>query len=149
VYYGNSDRQIEYDFLVAPNADPANIKLKFNGVAQVRLDRHGDLLLTTKTGTLRHKKPVIYQEVNGIRTPVEGGYVLGTNGQVSFRLGAYDKTRPLIIDPIIVYSTYLGGSDLDEGFSIALDSSNNIYIAGITDSTNFPLENPFQSINKG
>jgi hypothetical protein len=149
VYYGNSDGQLEYDFLVAPNADPGNIKLKFDGIARLKLDKNGDLLLTNKTGTLRHQKPLIYQELNGIRTSVDGGYVLGSNGEVSFRLGNYDKTRPLIIDPVIVYSTYLGGTDLDEGFSIALDSSGNIYLAGITDSTDFPLENPFQSINKG
>lgn len=148
VYYGNSG-ELEYDFIVAPHADPRGIKLKFNGVTRVKLDRNGDLLLSTTTATFRHQKPLIYQEVNGTRTSVKGGYVLGTKGQVSFRFGTYDKTRPLIIDPVIAYSTFLGGSDLDEGFSIAIDSSNNIYIAGITDSTNFPLENPFQSINKG
>lgn len=148
VYYGNSG-ELEYDFIVAPHADPRAIKLKFNGVTRIKLDRNGDLLLSTKTATVRHQKPLIYQEVNGTRTPVEGGYVLNTKGQVSFKLGKYDKTRPLVIDPVIAYSTFLGGTDLDEGFSIALDPSNNIYIAGITDSTDFPLENPFQSINKG
>ena len=149
VYYGNRDGQLEYDFVVAPHADPANIKLKFNGVTQIKLGRNGDLLLSTKTATLRHLKPVIYQEVNGARTLVAGGYVLSNKGQVSFRLGTYDKTRPLIIDPVISYSTFLGGSDLDEAHGIAVDSTNNIYVAGITDSTDFPLENPFQSINKG
>src|ERR1051325_8951183 len=148
VYYGNSG-ELEYDFVVAPHADPGTIKLKFNGVSRIKLDRNGDLMLSTKTATLRHQRPLIYQEVNGTRTIVKGGYVLSSNSEVSFRLGSYDKTRPLIIDPVIVYSTYLGGTDLDEGFGIAVDSAGNIFIAGITDSTDFPLENPFQSTNKG
>lgn len=148
VYYGNSG-ELEYDFVVAPHADPGTIKLKFNGVTGIKLARNGDLMLSTKTATVRHQKPLIYQEGNGTRTPVDGGYVLGSKGEVSFKLGTYDKTRPLIIDPVIAYSTFLGGTDLDEGFGIALDPSGNIYIAGITDSTDFPLENPFQSINKG
>lgn len=148
VYYGNTG-ELEYDFIIAPHADPGDIKLKFNGVTQIKLARNGDLLLLTRTATLRHQKPLIYQETNGTRTLVKGGYVLGSKGQVSFRLGTYDKTRPLIIDPVIAYSTFLGGSDLDEAHGLALDSSGNIYVAGITDSTDFPLANPFQSINKG
>jgi hypothetical protein len=148
VYYGNTG-ELEYDFIVAPHADPGAIKLKFNGVNQIKLGRNGDLLLSTKTATLRHQKPLIYQEVNGTRTPVKGGYALGARGQVSFRVGTYDKNKPLIIDPVIAYSTFLGGSDLDEAHGLAIDSSGYIYVAGISDSTNFPLENPFQSINKG
>jgi len=148
VYYGNTG-ELEYDFIVAPHADPTAIKLKFNGATQIKLGRNGDLLLSTNTATLRHQKPLIYQEANGTRTLVKGKYALGTKGQVSFRLGTYDKTRPLIIDPVIAYSTFLGGADLDEAHGLALDSSGNIYVAGITDSTDFPLENPFQSINKG
>ena len=148
VYYGDQS-QLEYDFIIAPHADPKSIKLKFNGATAPKVDRNGDLLLFSKSGMLRQLKPVIYQETNGGRTIVEGGYALSCKGRVSFRLGEYDASRPLIIDPVIAYSTFLGGSDLDEGASIAVDSSNNIYIAGITDSTNFPLSNPFQSINKG
>ena len=148
VYYGNSG-ELEYDFVVAPHADPGSIKLKFNGISGIKLGRNGDLLLSTKTDTLRHLKPLIYQEVNGTRTAVKGGYVLGAKGQVSFALGAYDKTKPLIIDPVIAYSTFLGGADLDEAHGLALDSAGNIYVAGISDSTDYPLENPFQSINKG
>lgn len=148
LYYGDQGK-LEYDFVVAPHADPQKIHLKFIGDVRLKLDRNGDLLLVSKSGVVRQHKPIIYQDVNGTRSPIDGGYVVKRRGEVSFRIGKYDVTKPLILDPVITYSTYLGGTDLEQASGIAVDSANNIYVSGITDSTNFPLANPFQSINKG
>jgi hypothetical protein len=147
VYHGDRE-QLEYDFIVAPHTDPRRIKLKFDGATRIRLDRNGDLLLFSKTGVMRQHRPEVYQDSDGGRVAVEGEYVLGGGGVVSFRLGAYDPARPLVIDPRLSYSTYLGGSGLDEAYAMALDPSNNIYIAGVTDSTDLPLANPFQSVKR-
>jgi hypothetical protein len=109
VYYGQP-QQLEYDFIVAPGADPGTIKLAFAGVEQTTVDARGDLVLKTAGGPLRFLKPVIFQIDGGRRQPVEGGYVHRSPHQIGFRVGAYDRTRPLIIDPVLSYSTYLGGS---------------------------------------
>src|SRR5690349_7227154 len=109
VYYGQSQK-LEYDFIVAPGADPGTIKLGFAGVEQTTVDAEGNLVLKTAGGPVRFQKPVIYQIDGGRRHPVEGGYVLCSPDEIGFRVGVYDRTRPLIIDPILSYSTYLGGS---------------------------------------
>ena len=110
VYYGNP-RQLEHDFVVAPGTDPAAIALEIEGAGQPSIDAKGDLVLANPRGAVRFQKPVIYQEVNGRRQMVAGAYVLTGAGRLGFRVGAYDPTRPLVIDPVLVYSTYLGGSD--------------------------------------
>src|SRR5262245_50241730 len=107
-YYGNQ-RQLEYDLTVAPGANSDRIRLQFDGVRKVELNSDGSLKLKTAHGEITQPKPVIYQESNGRRTPVDGGYVVLNRHTVTFRLGAYDKTRPLVIDPMLVFSTYLGG----------------------------------------
>src|SRR6478735_8200909 len=138
VYYGQS-QQLEYDFIVSPGADPNTIKLGFAGVEQTTVDAQGDLVLKTAGGPLRFQKPVIYQIDNGgHRHTVEGGYVHRSRHQIGFRVGAYDRTRPLIIDPVLSYSTYLGGSGSDGGDSIAVDATGAMYVAGTTGSTDFP-----------
>jgi hypothetical protein len=109
VYYGQS-QQLEYDFIVAPGADPGTIKLGFAGVEQTTVDAQGDLVLKTAGGPLRFQKPVIFQIGERAPAPIEGGYVHRSPHQIGFRVGAYDRTRPLIIDPVLSYSTYLGGS---------------------------------------
>ena len=137
VFYG-TERQLEYDFVVAPGADPAAVVLAFDGADGVRLDGDGDLVLATGAGEIRLHRPVIYQEAGGERRPVEGGYVL--DGQrVRFRVAAWDASRPLVIDPVLGYSTFLGGSSNDQGFGIAVDSGGNAYVTGSTISSNFPL----------
>jgi hypothetical protein len=143
VYYGNQ-RELEYDFVVAPGADPQRIRLAFTGADKVEVDDKGDLLLDTAGGQVRQHKPLIYQEVDGVRQEIAGGYVLYDRQQVGFSVGAYDAKKPLIIDPVLVYSTYLGGSSAEQGFGIAVDREGNAYVAGNTNSSDFPTMNALQ-----
>jgi aldose sugar dehydrogenase len=146
-YYGNQ-RQLEYDFVIAPGADPQTIRLAFDAGVRPRISVEGDLVLHASGGELRQRKPVVYQEIDGQRRLVEGRFVL-SSGQAGFEVGPYDRTKPLVIDPTLVYSTYLGGGGDDLGSSIAVDSSNNVYIAGTTSSTNFPLRSAAFGANAG
>ncbi|HEX8499540.1 MAG TPA: SBBP repeat-containing protein [Pyrinomonadaceae bacterium] len=148
VYYGNQ-RQLEYDFRVAPGADPRAVRLRFDGADAVELGVGGDLLLRLGESVVRQPKPFVYQEVAGARREVEGGYEVGADGRVGFALGRYDAALPLVIDPVIVYSTYLGGSNADQANGIGVDSAGNVYVAGFTGSTNFPTANAFQAANGG
>ena len=108
VYHG-SQGELEYDFVVAPGADPATIRLAFDGAEGLALDGDGGLRLTTPAGALRLPKPTLYQEQDRVRQEVAGGYVLqGTT--VAFWTAAYDRTRPLVIDPVLSWSSYLGGT---------------------------------------
>jgi hypothetical protein len=141
---------LEYDFVVAPGADPGAVALAFGGAGRVEVGEGGSLLLHTSGGPVEWLKPTLYQEVGGVRRPVEGGYVLKGGGRVGFRVGDYDATRPLVIDPVLVYSTYLGGSNGEElGMSLAVDSSGNAYVAGHTSSSDFWTQSAFQSTNHG
>jgi hypothetical protein len=137
VFYGNQ-RQLEYDYVVAPGADPAVIKLAVDGAESMTLDGQGDLLLHTSGGNVLEHAPVVYQDSGGVRQPVSGQFVLEGDGQVSFALGAYDHREPLVIDPVLSYSTYLGGSGYDIGYAIAVDNAGNAYVTGTTGSANFP-----------
>jgi hypothetical protein len=146
IYYGNQ-RQLEYDFRVAPGADPRAVSLRFDGADKIEVDASGDLLLASGGSVVRQPKPFIYQEAGGARRAVEGGYEVAEGGRVRFRLGEYDASLPLVIDPVLVYSTYLGGSGGDQALHIAVDSSGNAYISGFTVSTNFPTASPVQAAN--
>ena len=137
IYYGNQ-RQLEYDYVVGPGADPKRIRLSFQGADKLELDAQGDLVLHTAAGVIRQRKPVIYQEVEGRRREIAGGYVLKGARRVGFRFAAYNASIPLVIDPALFYSTYLGGSAADQGFGIAVDASGNAYVTGYTASTDFP-----------
>src|SRR5262245_19855410 len=137
VFYG-SQGQLEFDFAVAPGADPEAIALAFEGADRLTLEPGGDLAVTTTRGVVRLRKPVVYQERDGRQHPVPGDFVLAGAGQVGFRLAAYDRTRPLVIDPQLAFSTYLGGLGIEKGAAIALDAAGNIYVAGGTDSPDFP-----------
>ncbi|MGH9784500.1 MAG: SBBP repeat-containing protein, partial [Terriglobia bacterium] len=137
VYYGNQ-RQLEYDFVVAPGADPSAIRLGFAGAERLEIDPQGELALETPAGEVRWHKPVVYQEVGGVRQMVDGHYVRKGEETVGFEIASYDPRHPLIIDPVLIYSTYLGGSAFDAGVGIAVDSSGSAYVTGETDSTNFP-----------
>ena len=144
VYYGNQ-HQLEHDFVVEAGADPYKIALSLEGEKDLRIDAAtGDLVLGTEGGSLRLLKPVAYQEVNGSRVEVSSSYRLLTGNLVGFKVGSYNHARPLLIDPILVYSTYLGGSgnsndEGDQGNGIAVDSNGDAYIVGTTFSTNFPV----------
>jgi hypothetical protein len=186
VYYGNQ-RQLEYDFIVAPGADPNAISLtienrnqKFetrqpsieNRQSKIHIDASGDLVIGTGSSEVRFHKPVVYQHpwpvasgnlqgttdderrTMGIfnrqssisnRQFLDGRYVLATDNRIRFEISTYDKTRPLVIDPVLAYSTYLGGSNDDYGNAIAVDSSGNAYVTGQTLSTDFPTVNALQA----
>ncbi|MCG3116314.1 MAG: SBBP repeat-containing protein [Candidatus Manganitrophus sp. SA1] len=138
VHYGNR-RRLEYDFIVSPGADPDVIQLGFQGAEKVEIDRQGDLILHIKGETVRMHRPVIYQEGKAGRETVSGRYFLEEKRRVRFALGRYDRSRPLVIDPILSYSTYLGGSGVDSGRSIAVDAAGNAYVTGWTASADFPI----------
>lgn len=147
VYYG-SGRDIEYDFVVRPGADPASIRLSFAGAKGLSVNPAGELVLAVAGGELRQKAPVIYQQGPAGPALVAGSYTIAGN-QVSFAIGAYDHSRPLVIDPVLVYSTYLGGSSSDQATSIHVGPTGDAYVAGITSSTNFPIQGTPASTNGG
>jgi len=138
VYYGNQ-RQLEYDFVVAPGADPKAIRLQFAGATGLRLGANGDLVVKAAGGALAFHKPLVYQLVDGRRKAVDGGFTLLAKRAVGFRLGNYDRGKPLVIDPVLGYSTYLGGTVDDNGAAIAVDSAGSAYVAGWTSSADFPV----------
>ncbi len=138
VYRGTQGR-LEYDFAIAPNADPSRIKMSIDGADAVALDRAGNLVIKTSGGEVIQRAPLIYQESHGARHPVAGGYALVGKNQVAFKLASYDRTQPLIIDPLLTYVSYLGGSDLDTGYAIAVDSTGSAWVASNTISSNFPV----------
>ena len=146
VYYGNQ-RQLEYDFRVAPGSDPRTVSLKFEGADKIDLDANGDLLLKLGETIVRQPKPFVYQEVAGARREIAAGFAVTADGRVGFEVGEYDRSAPLVIDPTLVYSTYLGGSGGEQGMEIAVDSAGNAYVSGFTNSTNFPTANAIQAAN--
>ncbi len=179
VYYGN-EGQLEYDFVVAPGTDPAAIRLAIqtgdskseNRNSRIAVSPEGDLVIRTAGGEIRFHKPVVYQEscqssavrsqlktkkdAANLRSQIQnrkfldGRYVLAANNEVRFEVSAYDRTRPLVIDPVLAYSTYLGGSVDDTGYGIAVDAEGNVYLAGSTSSMDFPsTEGSFQAAGRG
>jgi len=138
IYYGNH-QQLEYDFAVAPGVDPARIQFEIKGADQTSVDSQGNLVLKIGSKEMHFQSPIVYQESNGQRVPVEGGYVIKNSTSVAFHVGQYDSNQPLVIDPVLVYSTYLGGSGSDQLTGIAVDNSGSVYVAGYTDSATFPL----------
>ncbi len=173
VYYGNQ-QQLEYDFVVAPGADPHTITLDVSSDddrairrsaahSSPRIAANGDLLVATNGGEVRFHKPVVYQTnqssnrhaIGGepyavqATNAINGRWVLKGGSRVGFELGAYDRNKPLVIDPALSYSTYLGGTGTDGAFGVAIDSAGNCYVTGFTSSTNFPTKNPYQKKNAG
>ena len=146
-FYGNQG-QLEYDFVIAPGADPRAIRLAFDGVDSMRIDGAGDLVVSTAAGEMRQHKPIVYQESGGPRHTIDGRYVLQSHNRVAFEVGRYDAREPLIIDPVLSFATYLGspGDELD-GISaaasqatypaIAVDAQGNVYVTGYNGGTPF------------
>jgi hypothetical protein len=143
VYYGNAGR-VEHDFVVAPGADPSRIRMRLGGMRGCRLTRAGDLQLSTSGGEIRQQRPVIYQPIHGERRPVSGGYTLVRERSGAFRVGlqvgSFDRRYPLVIDPVLIYSTYLGGhgTELATAGGIAVGSDGSAYVVGDTTSTDLP-----------
>src|SRR4030095_7049674 len=120
VYYGTQGRQLEYDFMVAAGADPRQIKLSFAGADRLELDSQGDLLVHSAGRQMRMQKPSVYQEKDRVREEVAGHFTLNSEQEVGFDIAAYDAARPLVIDPVLAYSTFLGGTGEDTGIEIAV-----------------------------
>lgn len=151
VYYGNQ-QQLEYDFVVAPGADPRAITLDLAGRERTHLEiaGNGDLVIPTSGGEVRFHKPVIYQaDERSARHSIDGNWRLKSGSQVGFEVADYDRGKPLVIDPVLSYSTYLGGRDDDFGYTLAIDSAGNAHVLGNTASPDFPTVNPLQSTNHG
>jgi Beta-propeller repeat/Abnormal spindle-like microcephaly-assoc'd, ASPM-SPD-2-Hydin len=143
IYHGDR-RQLEYDFIVAPGANPDLIRMSFggsfgeHGAVVPEMDAKGNLLLRTSARNIGLPLPFVYQQTGDARRPVSCRYALLGNNQVAFTVGAYDHSKPLIIDPVLTYSTYLGGGDTDNPTGIAADASGSAYIVGSTQSSDFP-----------
>ena len=153
VYYGNQ-RQLEYDFRVAPGADPRRIKLNFRGAERLEVEAAtGDLILHVEGGgEVRQHKPVVYQETDGERRGVEARYRLAGRRSVAFEIGDYDATLPLVIDPVLTYATYFGGDKDDDARSVFVDAAGMIYLTGDTNSfeATFPIAGtPFDGTHSG
>jgi hypothetical protein len=148
-YYGTQG-QLEYDFAIAPGADPRVITLAFDGVRQTRIDPSGELVLRTADGEVRFHTPRAYQPHDGQQQEVASCYVMTGKNRVGFLVAAHDRHRPLVIDPVLVYSTYLGGNGGyygDYGNGVTVDAAGNAYVIGGTASANFPTTNAFQTAN--
>jgi hypothetical protein len=140
VYYGNG-AQLEFDFVVAAGVPPESIRASFEGAQRIGTDPNGDLLLKAHGEEVRLHKPIAYQNHLGVRREVSARYVLSGRKRVSIRLGPYDHQEPLIIDPVLSYATYLGGSSGDSASAVAVDSAGNTYVTGTTLSPDFPTLN--------
>ena len=141
-------KTVEKVFTVQPGANPESIKLKMEGANSLKVNENGELELGTNLGVIRFSTPVAYQEKNGKREKVQVAYYINKD-VYGFMAGNYDKSHPLIIDPLLNYSTYLGGVGTDVSTGIAVDGSGNAYITGYTTSTDFPTQNPYQAAPNG
>jgi hypothetical protein len=149
IYYGNQ-KQLEYDFIVSPGANPRAIQLSFTGEQKLKVDANGDLLISTPAGEVRMRRPLAYQQdARGTRQIVAANYSLrGTHG-AGINVGHYDQRRPLVIDPVLEYSTYLGGNNIDGANAIAVAQDKTAFVAGGTFSTDFPVAHPLQANHGG
>ena len=143
IWHGNQ-KQLEHDFIIAPGANPQRIRLSFAGAQSIRIDERGELVLETAAGEIRLLKPQAWQETNGERRAVFCDYEINGKNHIGFSLGEYDRSRELVIDPVLLYSSYIGGAGADQAFGVAVDKDFNAYIVGQTSSPDFPGASPIQ-----
>ena len=145
VWYGTQSK-LEYDFIVKPGSDVSRIKLSFEGAEKIRLDDAGDLIVNSNGEEVKHFAPAIYQKTDGGRVSISGKYIIKGTNEIGFEVGDYDRSKSLVIDPVLVYSSYIGGDSQDQGFAVAADSSGQAYLAGESSSSEltFPLKNALQ-----
>ena len=148
VYYG-SQTQLQYDFIIAPGANPDHIRMHFSGLDDITITPEGDLLLQVEGGILRQQAPFTYQEIDGQRVEVSSRFIVNDTETVTFEVGAYNPIYPLVIDPALLYSTYLGGTGSDFPYQIAAGSNGNVYITGLTQSVDFRPLNAYDSTHNG
>ena len=139
-FYGTPGH-LEYDLDVAGGAPSGRIRIGVTGARSLRIDNQGSLIVATRSGELRELAPQVFQDDGGVRRPVPARYVLLARNEIGFQIGAHDRRRPLTIDPVIVYQKYFGGSGSDVGGPVATDAQGNVYVAGQTNSIDFPVTN--------
>ena len=140
VYYG-ANAELEYDFIVGPGADPQQIRLAFEGAENVRLSEEENLVLRTPVGEIVFRQPDAYQDIDGSRRTIAASYILEPGGRVGFRVGPYDRSRVLVIDPVLSLSTNLWGNVS----GVALDAARNIYVVGSTWTSGLPASSGYQT----
>lgn len=150
IVFSGHEGELRYDFHIAPNIDPHQIRLAFTGIKGAELAENGDLILDTPADEIVHMAPIVYQDIDGARVFVDGAFEISDQQEVSFALADYDRSQPLVIDPVISYSTFLGGTGFDSGRSVRVDPvDRTIVVTGRTDSLDFPLAGPTQSVIGG
>ena len=147
-YYGNLG-QLESDFVVAAGGDPGKIRMRVGGAKNVQIAASGDLIMAFDAGSVKLQQPVAYQIIHGVRREIASRYKLLAANEVSIALGTYDRNYKVIIDPTLSFSTYLGGSTLDQANAVAVDSNGEAYVTGFTASTDFPTQGPEQGVLGG
>lgn len=140
VFYGNAS-ELEYDFVVQPGADPAKIRLAFDGADRIRADAAGDLVVTVGSVEIHSRKPRIYQEAKNGGQEVSGRYTVLGKRRAGFAIDGYDPARPLVVDPVLSYASFLGGNGSDTVNAMTMDAQGYVYLAGSTNSGNFPRKN--------
>jgi hypothetical protein len=143
-YYGNG-RSLKYDFIVTPGADLSRIQIRYEGVDGLAITNDGSLNAISQFRPVYELTPYIYQEKNGQKKEIAGRYIIKAPGEFGFAIdGSYDPSIPIVIDPELVYSTYLGGNSYEWGSAIAVNYLGEVYVTGHTLSTDFPILNPYQ-----
>jgi Beta-propeller repeat/Cep192 domain 4/HYDIN/CFA65/VesB-like, Ig-like domain len=148
VFYGRQGK-LEYDFSVAPGVNLHNVRFTVSGASAVRLNRAGDLVISTPAGDVTLQRPVAYQTKGAVERALRAGYVRLGRREFGFAVPGYVRSNPLVIDPTLIYSTYLGGSGGDVAYGVGVDSSGAVYVAGVTNSTNFPTSGAYQAASNG
>ena len=145
LWYG-TQTELEYDFVINPGTEVSTVRLAFEGAEKMRLDDEGNLMIESNGEEVQHLAPVVYQDLEDGRVSVAGKYVIKETNEIGFEVGDYDHSKPLVIDPVLIYSSYIGGDQFDNAFAVAADANGQAYIAGdtLSSETTFPLRNAIQ-----